>query len=35
MYINPFLCGIITTILTELGAIFIYAIYWATKEENK
>ena len=27
MYINPFWCGVIATILVELGAIITYAIY--------
>ena len=35
MYINPFLCGVIATILTELAGIIGYAIHLNIKEENK
>lgn len=35
MYINPFLCGVIATILTELTGIIGYAIYLNIKEKNK
>lgn len=27
MYINPFWCGVVTTILVELAGIIAYAIY--------
>ena len=33
MYINPFWCGVITTILVELGAIIIYTIYDSKKDK--
>ena len=33
MYINPFWCGVIATILVELGAIITYAIY--SNDKNK
>lgn len=33
MYINPFWCGVIATILVELGAIIIYAIYDSKKDK--
>ena len=35
MYINPFLCGVIATILAELAGIIGYAIYLNVKEKNK
>lgn len=35
MYINPFWCGVIVTILTELTGIIGYAIYLNIKEKNK
>ncbi len=35
MYINPFWCGVIGTILTELAGIIGYAIYFNVKEKNK
>lgn len=35
MYINPFWCGVIATMLTELVAIIIYAIYLENKKKNK
>lgn len=35
MYINPFWCGVISTILTELAGIIGYAIYLNIKEKNK
>ena len=27
MYINPFWCGVIATVLTEIGLLIVYAIY--------
>lgn len=35
MYINPFWCGVIATILTELIGIIGYSIYLNVKEKNK
>ena len=35
MYINPFICGVISTILTELTGIIGYTIYLTIKEKNK
>lgn len=35
MYINPFWCGVIATILTELTGIIGYAIYLSIKKINK
>lgn len=35
MYINPFWCGVIATILTELTGIIGYAIYLNIKGKNK
>lgn len=35
MYINPFWCGVIATILTELTGIIGYAIYLNIKKINK
>ena len=35
MYINPFWCGVIATILTELKVIIGYTIYLTIKEKNK
>lgn len=35
MYINPFVCGVIATILTELTGIIGYAIYFNAKGKNK
>lgn len=34
MYINPFWCGVIATILTELGTIIAYAIYLDIKKKK-
>lgn len=35
MYSNPFWCGVIATILTELTGIIGYTIYFSIKEKNK
>lgn len=35
MYINPFLCGVIATILVELGLLIGYAIYDNYRRKNK
>lgn len=35
MYINPFVCGIVFTILTELGLLIGYTIYDMNKKKNK
>lgn len=32
MYINPFVCGILATVLFELSAIFIYSLFAAKKK---
>lgn len=34
MYINPFRCGVIATILAELGAIVIAAVIGAGKTKS-
>lgn len=35
MYINPFLCGVIATVLTELVGMIIFVIYCNIKVKNK
>nr|DAV86854.1 MAG TPA: hypothetical protein [Caudoviricetes sp.] len=35
MYINPFICGVISTILVEITAIIGCAIHFNIKEKNK
>lgn len=35
MYINPFWCGVVATILVELGLIIGYAIYDNAKKKEK
>lgn len=35
MYINPFVCGVIATVLAELAGIILYAILPNNKTENK
>lgn len=35
MYINPFICGVISTILVEIAVIIGYTIYLTIKEKNK
>ena len=33
MWVNPFLCGVIATILVEVILIFLYAIFSAGKKK--
>lgn len=35
MYINPFICGIIATILAELAGIMLYVILPSNRVESK
>lgn len=35
MYINPFVCGVIATILAELAGIILYVILPSNKVESK
>ena len=35
MYINPFWCGVIATVLTELAEMIIFVIYCNIKVKNK
>lgn len=35
MYINPFWCGVIATVLVELGLLVGYTIYNNTKKKIK
>lgn len=34
MYINPFICGVIATILVELAMIIVYGIYTDWKKKK-